>query len=73
MVNENHEEVLKASTSKGFESPTNDANHDDNENGSSSSSEDPNFRGFMDEETKVQWKHHKGTSIRWEPEEKMRI
>nr|GEU48659.1 hypothetical protein [Tanacetum cinerariifolium]GEW22505.1 hypothetical protein [Tanacetum cinerariifolium] len=22
---------------------------------------------------KVQWKHHKGTSIRWEPEEKMRI
>ncbi|GKE09763.1 hypothetical protein Tco_1413314, partial [Tanacetum coccineum] len=22
---------------------------------------------------KVQWKHRKGTSIRWEPEEKMRI
>ncbi|GKB27033.1 hypothetical protein Tco_0866434 [Tanacetum coccineum] len=52
MVNEHHEEVLKASTSKGVESPTNDANHDDNENGSSSSFGDPNFRGFMDEETK---------------------
>ncbi|GJZ87447.1 hypothetical protein Tco_0659057, partial [Tanacetum coccineum] len=35
------------------ESLTNDADHDDNDNGSFSSSEYLNFRGFMDEETKV--------------------
>ncbi|GJV39837.1 zinc finger, CCHC-type, retrotransposon gag domain protein [Tanacetum coccineum] len=46
MVDEHCKEVLKASTSKGAESPKNDANNDDdNENGSSSSSGDPNFRG----------------------------
>ncbi|GKC58589.1 zinc finger, CCHC-type, retrotransposon gag domain protein, partial [Tanacetum coccineum] len=53
MVNARHKEVLKASTSKGVESPTNDADHDDNEGGSSSSSEDLNFRGFTDEAIKV--------------------
>ncbi|GJZ87284.1 putative reverse transcriptase domain-containing protein [Tanacetum coccineum] len=54
MVDEHHKEVLKASTSKGAESPTNDADHDDNENGSSSSSEDLNLRGFTDEERKLE-------------------
>ncbi|GJW13107.1 hypothetical protein Tco_0017240 [Tanacetum coccineum] len=54
MVDEHHKEVLKASTSKGVESPTNDADHDDNENGSSSSSEDLNLRGFTDEERKLE-------------------
>ncbi|GJR94316.1 zinc finger, CCHC-type, retrotransposon gag domain protein [Tanacetum coccineum] len=53
MVNAHHKEVMKASTSKGAESLTNDADHEDNKNGSSSSSEDLNFRGFMNEETKV--------------------
>ncbi|GJV37587.1 putative reverse transcriptase domain-containing protein [Tanacetum coccineum] len=53
MVDEHHEEVLKASTSKGVECQKNNANHDDNENGSSSSSGDHNFKGFTDEETKV--------------------
>ncbi|GJZ81609.1 zinc finger, CCHC-type, retrotransposon gag domain protein [Tanacetum coccineum] len=53
MVNVHHKKVLKASTSKGAESLTNDADHDDNENESSSSFEDLNFRGFTDEETKV--------------------
>ncbi|GKA02828.1 hypothetical protein Tco_0675609 [Tanacetum coccineum] len=54
MIDEHHEEVLKASTSKGAESLKNDANNDDdNENGSSFSSGDPNFRGFTEEETKV--------------------
>ncbi|GJY78879.1 hypothetical protein Tco_0484680 [Tanacetum coccineum] len=45
MVNTHHEEVLKASTSKGAESPTNDADKDENENGSSSGSKDLNFGG----------------------------
>ncbi|GJW13108.1 zinc finger, CCHC-type, retrotransposon gag domain protein [Tanacetum coccineum] len=54
MVDEHCEEVLKASTSKGAESLKNDANNDDdNENRSSSSSGDPNFRGLMEEETKI--------------------
>ncbi|GJR92234.1 hypothetical protein Tco_0264408 [Tanacetum coccineum] len=53
MVDEHHLEVQKASTSKGVESPIDDATHNDNKNGSSSSSEGPNFRGFTDEETKV--------------------
>ncbi|GJW93918.1 zinc finger, CCHC-type, retrotransposon gag domain protein [Tanacetum coccineum] len=52
MVDEHHQEVKKASISKGVESPIDDATHNDNENGSSSSSEGPNFRGFTDEETK---------------------
>ncbi|GKA74095.1 putative reverse transcriptase domain-containing protein [Tanacetum coccineum] len=53
MVNARHMEVLKASTFKGAESLTNDADHDNSDIGSSSSSEDLNFRGFTDEETKV--------------------
>ncbi|GJV30404.1 zinc finger, CCHC-type, retrotransposon gag domain protein [Tanacetum coccineum] len=52
-VNARHKEVLKASTSKGAESLTSDADHGNSDNGSSSSSKDLNFRGFMDEETKV--------------------
>ncbi|GJQ89666.1 putative reverse transcriptase domain-containing protein [Tanacetum coccineum] len=48
-----HKEVLKALTSKGVELSASDAEHDGSDNGSSSSSEDLNFRGFMDEETKV--------------------
>ncbi|GKC92436.1 hypothetical protein Tco_1157878 [Tanacetum coccineum] len=53
MVNVRHKEVLKALTSKGAESPTSDADCGNSDNGSSSSSEDLNFRGFTDEETKV--------------------
>ncbi|GKB80930.1 putative reverse transcriptase domain-containing protein [Tanacetum coccineum] len=53
MVNARHKEVLKASTSKGAEPSASDADHGSSDNGSSSSSEDLNFRGFMDEETKV--------------------
>nr|GEW24642.1 putative reverse transcriptase domain-containing protein [Tanacetum cinerariifolium] len=53
MVNTHHEEVLKALSSKLVESPTNDADKDENKNRSSSNSEDLNFRGFMEEETKV--------------------
>ncbi|GJX71143.1 hypothetical protein Tco_0308314 [Tanacetum coccineum] len=53
MVDELHQEVQKASTSKGVGSPIDDATYNDNENGYSSSSEGPNFRGFTDEETKV--------------------
>ncbi|GKD98350.1 putative reverse transcriptase domain-containing protein, partial [Tanacetum coccineum] len=53
MVNARHKEVLKASTSKGVESPTSDADRDNSCNESSSSSEALNFRGFTDEETKV--------------------
>ncbi|GJY11599.1 zinc finger, CCHC-type, retrotransposon gag domain protein [Tanacetum coccineum] len=53
MVDEHHLEVQKASTSKGVESPIDDATLNDNENGSSFSFECPNFRGFTDEETKV--------------------
>ncbi|GKA21918.1 hypothetical protein Tco_0707880 [Tanacetum coccineum] len=52
MVNARHKEVMKASTFKGVESLTNDVNHEDNENGSSSSFEDLDFSGFTDEETK---------------------
>nr|GFA44708.1 hypothetical protein [Tanacetum cinerariifolium] len=52
MVNARHKEVLKASTSKGVELSASDAEHDARDNGSSSSSEDLNFRGFTDEETK---------------------
>ncbi|GKD42301.1 zinc finger, CCHC-type, retrotransposon gag domain protein [Tanacetum coccineum] len=53
MVNARHKEVLKASTSKGVESPTSDADRGNSDNGYSSSSNDLNFRGLMDEETKV--------------------
>nr|GEU94982.1 hypothetical protein [Tanacetum cinerariifolium] len=53
MVNTHHEKALKASTSKGSESLTNDADNERNENGSSSDSEDLNFGGFMEEETKI--------------------
>ncbi|GJR62712.1 hypothetical protein Tco_1504874 [Tanacetum coccineum] len=53
IVNARHKEVMKASTFKGAESLTNDANHEDNENVSSFSSEDLDFSGFTDEETKV--------------------
>ncbi|GKD76054.1 putative reverse transcriptase domain-containing protein [Tanacetum coccineum] len=53
MVNVRHKEVLKASTSKGVESPTSDADRDNSCNESSSSSEALNFKEFMDEETKV--------------------
>nr|GEX77838.1 hypothetical protein [Tanacetum cinerariifolium] len=53
MTDEHHKEVKKASTSKGAESQINDATHNENENESSSSSEDLNFRGFTEEDTKV--------------------
>nr|GEV93404.1 hypothetical protein [Tanacetum cinerariifolium] len=53
MIDEHHKEVKKASTSKGTESPINDATHNENKNESSSSSEDLNFRGFTEEGTKV--------------------
>ncbi|GJX11803.1 hypothetical protein Tco_0201662 [Tanacetum coccineum] len=53
MVNAHHKEVLKASTPKGAESPTSDADHGNSDNRSSSSSKDLKFRGFTDEETKV--------------------
>ncbi|GJZ12664.1 hypothetical protein Tco_0547894 [Tanacetum coccineum] len=53
MVNARHKEVLKASTFKGAELSASDAKHDNNDNGSSSSSEDLNFREFTYEETKV--------------------
>ncbi|GJX58901.1 putative reverse transcriptase domain-containing protein [Tanacetum coccineum] len=46
MVNARHKEVLKASTSKAAELSASDAEHDASDNGSSSSSEDLNFRGF---------------------------
>nr|GEU62330.1 hypothetical protein [Tanacetum cinerariifolium] len=52
MVNVHHKGVLKALNSKGAELLASDAKHDDRDNRSSSSSEDLNFRGFMDEETK---------------------
>ncbi|GJR55067.1 putative reverse transcriptase domain-containing protein [Tanacetum coccineum] len=53
MVDVHQKEVQKASISKGVEYSTNDATHNDNEDGSSSSSEDLNFRGFTDKETKI--------------------
>ncbi|GKA41543.1 putative reverse transcriptase domain-containing protein [Tanacetum coccineum] len=53
MVNARYKEDLKASTSKGADLLANDVEHDDRDNGSSSSLEDLNFRGFTDEETKV--------------------
>nr|GEY28488.1 hypothetical protein [Tanacetum cinerariifolium] len=53
MVNARHKEVLKVSTSKEAESPTSDVDRGNSDNGVFSSSEDLNFRGFTDEETKV--------------------
>ncbi|GJY21672.1 putative nucleotidyltransferase, ribonuclease H [Tanacetum coccineum] len=49
MVNTYHEKALKASSSKRAESPTNDADNDGNENGSSSDSEGLNYGGFTEE------------------------
>ncbi|GJS09730.1 hypothetical protein Tco_0366526 [Tanacetum coccineum] len=51
MVSARHKDVLKGSTSKEVAPSASDADHDDS--GSSSSSEDLNFRGFTDEETKI--------------------
>nr|GEU99931.1 putative reverse transcriptase domain-containing protein [Tanacetum cinerariifolium] len=53
MVNTHHKEVLNASTSKGSEPLASDAEHDDNDNYSSSGSEGLNYGGFMDEDTKA--------------------
>ncbi|GKB20922.1 zinc finger, CCHC-type, retrotransposon gag domain protein [Tanacetum coccineum] len=53
MVNTQHKEVLNASTSKGVEPSASDAEHDGNDNGSSSSSEGLNYEGFTEEETKA--------------------
>ncbi|GJS44780.1 putative reverse transcriptase domain-containing protein [Tanacetum coccineum] len=53
MVNTHHKEVLNASTSKGAEPSASDAEHDDNDNGSSSGSEGLNYGGFTEEETKA--------------------
>ncbi|GKE29796.1 zinc finger, CCHC-type, retrotransposon gag domain protein [Tanacetum coccineum] len=53
LVNTHHKEVLNASTSKGAEPSASDAEHDDNDNGSSSGSEGLNCGGFMEEETKA--------------------
>ncbi|GJY81296.1 zinc finger, CCHC-type, retrotransposon gag domain protein [Tanacetum coccineum] len=53
MVNERHKEVQKASTSKGAESPIDDAIRDESENESSSDSENLNYRGFTEEGTKA--------------------
>ncbi|GJR52928.1 hypothetical protein Tco_0485197 [Tanacetum coccineum] len=54
MMNVRHKEDLKASSSKGVESLNSDADHGNDDNGSSFSSDDLNFRGFMDEETKLE-------------------
>ncbi|GJW37973.1 putative reverse transcriptase domain-containing protein [Tanacetum coccineum] len=53
MVNARHKEVLKSSTSKRIESSASDVNHGDNDDGSSYSFEDLNFRGFTKEDTKA--------------------
>nr|GEZ04733.1 hypothetical protein [Tanacetum cinerariifolium] len=45
MVNARHREVFRALTCKGVKLSTSDAEHDDRDNESSSSSEDLNFRG----------------------------
>ncbi|GJZ09796.1 hypothetical protein Tco_0544079 [Tanacetum coccineum] len=65
MMGEHHKEVLNALTSKGAESPTNDADHDDNKNGSSSSFEDLNFRGFTNEEAKFDGTLDPIASTKW--------
>ncbi|GKA33026.1 zinc finger, CCHC-type, retrotransposon gag domain protein [Tanacetum coccineum] len=53
MVNARHKEVLKGLTSKEAGPLANEADQDDNDYGSSSISEDLNFRGFSEEETQV--------------------
>nr|GEV02621.1 putative reverse transcriptase domain-containing protein [Tanacetum cinerariifolium] len=53
MVDKHHKEVQKSSTSKGAESPINDATHDENENESASNSEGLNYGGFTEEEKKT--------------------
>ncbi|GJY71930.1 zinc finger, CCHC-type, retrotransposon gag domain protein [Tanacetum coccineum] len=53
MVNEHHKEVQKASTSKGAESPIDDAIREESENKSSSDSEGLNYEGFTEEEMKA--------------------
>ncbi|GJY49213.1 zinc finger, CCHC-type, retrotransposon gag domain protein [Tanacetum coccineum] len=53
MVNTHHKEVLNASTSKGAEPSASDAEHDGNDNGSSSGSEGLNYGGFTEEDTKA--------------------
>nr|GEY69954.1 zinc finger, CCHC-type, retrotransposon Gag domain protein [Tanacetum cinerariifolium]GEY80720.1 zinc finger, CCHC-type, retrotransposon Gag domain protein [Tanacetum cinerariifolium] len=53
MVNTRHEKALKASSFKGAESSTNDADDERNENGSSSDSGDLNFGGFTKEVMKI--------------------
>ncbi|GKE92430.1 hypothetical protein Tco_1573525, partial [Tanacetum coccineum] len=53
MVNARHKEVLKASTSKAAELSASDAEHDESDNGSSSSIKELNFKGFTNKETKV--------------------
>ncbi|GKC95977.1 hypothetical protein Tco_1161419, partial [Tanacetum coccineum] len=53
MVDERYKEVQKASTSKGAESPINDATPDESENEFSSGSEGLNNGGFTEEETKA--------------------
>nr|GEU77989.1 hypothetical protein [Tanacetum cinerariifolium] len=50
MVNMHHEKALKALSSKGAESPTNDVDNERNENESSSDSEDLNLGGHMSNE-----------------------
>ncbi|GKD26688.1 hypothetical protein Tco_1232902 [Tanacetum coccineum] len=53
MVNVRHNEVLKSLTSKEVELSASDAEHDINDDVSSSSSEDPNFGGFTEEDSKA--------------------
>ncbi|GJZ28928.1 hypothetical protein Tco_0573575 [Tanacetum coccineum] len=51
MVNTHHKEVLNDSTSKGSEPSASDAEHDGNDNGSSSGSEGLNYGGFTEDKT----------------------
>ncbi|GJY01143.1 hypothetical protein Tco_0359295, partial [Tanacetum coccineum] len=53
MVNARHKEVLKSLTFEIAECSASDAKHGNSDDGSSSSSEDLNLRGFMEEETKA--------------------
>nr|GEX89107.1 reverse transcriptase domain-containing protein [Tanacetum cinerariifolium] len=53
MVNMHHKEVLNSLASKGAKPLASDAEHDDNDNGSSSGFEGLNYGGFTEEETKA--------------------
>nr|GEX87960.1 zinc finger, CCHC-type, retrotransposon Gag domain protein [Tanacetum cinerariifolium] len=53
IVNTHHKEVLNALTPKGAELSASDAEHDDNDNGSSYGFEGLNYGGFTEEETKI--------------------